>query len=1125
MSHEDPDLQQQKETTLMALFQAISVSLLVLKQDYTIWMINANAAAWLDKNPQDLEGQPLWKFLSPGEFLSIDRHLQQVLQTRQTVFFRGTHQQREYGHTFFPILDASGSVVYLALTGRDISEYVRLERDLLEGRQALQNALDGTRAGLWDWHIASGAISFNERWAEIAGYTLEELQPVDIQTWNRLCHPDDLQNSDLLLQRLFRHEEEHYHCHCRIRHKNGEWVWVADSGKIVEWSEDGKPLRMIGTHIDITEEKRREDALFFRSSILDQISDMVATTDLCGNITYINQAQIDYAGCSATAMVGQPLERLTASFVNPPSWEQILSQTLEKGKWQSELVRRDSAAGPKILECNTQILHDAQGNPSGICCIMKDVSERKQAEEELHRKTDELDIYFTSSLDLLCIADNEGYFRRLNPEWERTLGYSLSELEGRSFFSLIHPEDLETTHAAVNRLKQQNPVLSFENRYRTKNGDYRWIEWRSFPAGNTIYAAARDITARKAVEESLRNRQQQFYSLFHNMQEGVALHEVIFGDGEQVINYRIIEVNPKYEQIVGIPTADISGKLATEVYGVQAPPYLKEFSDVALLGVPSQLEVYFQPLDKNFSISIAPWGKNGFATIFSDVSERVRNERALRESEERFRTYINEAPDGVFILDGEGLCQEANPSLCNMLGFTYQEMKSMSLGDICVEKHAAKGQAFLEQLRNANRRNDELVFTRKDGRKIDVWIDAVRLPNGHLMAFCHDITERKHLEERLQEAQKMEAIGRLAGGIAHDFNNLLQVINGNADMAMQELLPDNPAYGLMEEVHKAGMRAAKLVGQLLAFSRRQVIRPDLLHLNDVISGLLKMLNRILGEHIQIEFHPDPALGVILADRIQIEQILLNLCANARDAMPEGGLLTLETCNLTMDSDFCTLHKWAKIGSYVFLRIADNGCGMNTDTLEHLWEPFFTTKDISKGTGLGLATVYGVVRQHEGIINVYSELGKGTEFKIYFPRAEAKSCEKEIPAGALPESGTENILVAEDEDMVRNLTRRILENAGYTVWTAGNGRDAVTLCDSLGDKIDLALLDVVMPGMGGRAVYERLKVKFPKMRFLFASGYNINAIHTNFVLEEGFELIEKPFSRQQLLSIVRRILDS
>jgi signal transduction histidine kinase/ActR/RegA family two-component response regulator len=384
--------------------------------------------------------------------------------------------------------------------------------------------------------------------------------------------------------------------------------------------------------------------------------------------------------------------------------------------------------------------------------------------------------------------------------------------------------------------------------------------------------------------------------------------------------------------------------------------------------------------------------------------------------------------------------------------------------------------------------------------------------------------DREKLENQVHQSQKMEAVGQLAGGIAHDFNNLLQVINGFTSLAMEQLPPGSPVTAELNEVLQAGERAKQLVSQLLTFSRRQVSRPEDLDLGQVTDDFLKLIKRVLGEHIRIEFDQPQNRCLVRADRGQMEQVLMNLCVNARDAMPEGGSIKLSLESITLDDSFCRIHTWATPGSYARLSVADTGCGMDAETQQRIFEPFFTTKAPGKGTGLGLATVYGIIQQHHGSIQVYSEPGCGSIFRLYLPLTEVSAANASAPQNAEVRGGTETILLAEDEEMVRNLTCRILRNAGYTVLTANDGAEAVTVFQQNHSQIHLALLDVVMPRMGGWAASKELRELRPDLPIIFASGYNPEQAQPGFTLGENTVLLGKPFAPANLLRCIREALD-
>ena len=520
----------------------------------------------------------------------------------------------------------------------------------------------------------------------------------------------------------------------------------------------------------------------------------------------------------------------------------------------------------------------------------------------------------------------------------------------------------------------------------------------------------------------------------------------------------------------------------------------------------------------------------------SEITERKEKEEALRESEQRFRTIFDNATDGILLADPEnkGFFM-GNRMICQMLGYDQEEIRNLGVMDIHPREDLPYvTEQFEKQSRGEITVAENIPVERKDGSAFyaDVKSSAITLSGRtYLMSIFRDITERKQAEEekdklegQLGQAQKMEVVGQLAGGVAHDFNNILQAIQGYTQLAMQSLSPGEGCYEDLAEVRKAAKRAAGLTRQLLIFSRREVVQPKDLDLNELIDNLMKMLNRVIGEDIELEIAAGQNLGPIHADAGQMEQILMNLCVNARDAMREGGKITIETENVLISGHYCRNHPWAREGRYVLLMVSDTGIGMPPDVQEHIFEPFFTTKEEGEGTGLGLATVYGIVKRHGGCIDVYSEVDKGTTFKIYLPMVERRAaCAGQKIGGPVP-GGAETILVAEDEEAVRDVVVRILGKAGYTVLTASDGEEAVAVFESESERIDLILLDVIMPKLNGRAVHVRIKALEPDTPVLFSSGYSSKLIDADFFLAERVELIQKPYSPDDLLRKVRELLD-
>jgi PAS domain S-box-containing protein len=506
----------------------------------------------------------------------------------------------------------------------------------------------------------------------------------------------------------------------------------------------------------------------------------------------------------------------------------------------------------------------------------------------------------------------------------------------------------------------------------------------------------------------------------------------------------------------------------------------------------------------------------------------------LRRSELNFRSLVTNAPYGICRCDATGKVLDANPAFIELLGYSSAEQL---MGQHIYNLHADADQWFaLADLLRVSVPFKGLTaeWKRKDGSTTGVRVSGRSVSDGREVGvvfelFAEDITERRALEQQLRQSQKMEAVGRLAGGIAHDFNNLLMVISGYSEFLLERVGSEPELRGPAQEIASAAVRASSLTRQLLAFSRKQMLVPKIVNLNHVVTENLKMLTRMIGEDIDLVMVPSENLWSVRADAGQIEQVIMNLAVNARDAMPSGGKLTLETANVTFDEGSSRLHAPLRPGDYVMLAISDTGAGMDAETQSHIFEPFFTTKG-PKGTGLGLSTVYGIVKQSGGYIWVYSEVGRGTTFKIYLPRV-ASIGESAPLQPALPvethtvEPGTETILLVEDEANLRYLARQFLESQGYRVIEAADGAVAMQIAVAHEGVIHLLLTDVIMPGMNGRELAQRISEIRPNVKVLYMSGYTENVVGHGGTLEAGVRLLQKPFSLRNLKSIVREALDA
>lgn len=624
-------------------------------------------------------------------------------------------------------------------------------------------------------------------------------------------------------------------------------------------------------------------------------------------------------------------------------------------------------------------------------------------------------------------------------------------------------------------------------------------------------------------------------------EDSVRLYQQIFFHAKEGIGIldsggRIIEQNAAHRAMLGYPDEELIGKTPADYLENGLDAFGRTMDDLLQWGsycggvrcrtrsgswIDTELSI---AIIRNESLHIL-----GYTILVYDVTEKKRMEDALRESEARFTTFMNNSSVVAFMRDADGRYVYINRAFENYVGKRSGEVLGKTAFDIWPTEIAEQLTGTDERVLAVGRAMELYERTELPGRGTKEWL-AIKFPfldrRGNMLVGCVsiDVTERKSLEDQLRQSQKMEAVGRLAGGIAHDFNNLLTIINGYSDLLVNSPGINEDHRARIEEVKKAGDRAALLTRQLLAFSRRQVLTPQVLDLNTVIEGLRKMIERLIGEDIAFLTIPHDPLDMVKADPGQVEQIIMNLIVNARDAMPHGGKLTIETANVEFDEVYSRAHVPCQPGHYVMIAVSDTGTGMDRETQRHIFEPFFTTKESGKGTGLGLATVYGIVKQSGGFVWVYSEEGVGTTFKIYFPRVLEQVqalVVNRVDPGEL--RGTETILVAEDEEALRLLICEALQQYGYNVLEAADGQDAVRLSERYALPIHLLIADVVMPQMSGRKLAERITAARPGVGVLYISGYTDEAIVRHGVLDPNTAFLQKPFSPGTLARRVRLLL--
>jgi len=625
-------------------------------------------------------------------------------------------------------------------------------------------------------------------------------------------------------------------------------------------------------------------------------------------------------------------------------------------------------------------------------------------------------------------------------------------------------------------------------------------------------------------ERQIRESEQRYRGLFEHLQEGFAYCKMIFENGYP-IDFMYLSVNHAFHTLTGLKS--VEGKRVSEVIpGIRTsdPALFEIYGRVSTTGDPEKFEMFVKALQRWFSVSVYCPEPGYFVAVFDDITARKRSEEIVRREISLRNVLLDNLPCIALILKKHTreivACNEVARKYGAVVGKTCHDALAVP-GTPCPFCRAPE---FWEDNES---RQIEVEYMDKFWQGI--WVPF----SGDLYVhYIFEITDRKRseaekekIQAQLRQAMKMEAVGRLAGGIAHDFNNLLTAIIGNVSMAQAKLSPSDPVAGRLSEANKAADRAASLIQQLLAFSRKQIIEPKVLNLNDLIADLHAILVRLIREDIQIQTIPGKDLGAVKIDAVQFQQVLVNLVANARDAMPDGGKIVIETSNVELDDDYCACHPYVKPGSFIMMAVSDTGHGMSKDVKAHIFDPFFTTKAKGSGTGLGLATTYGAVKQAEGSIEVYSEVGMGTTFRIYLPRVEGEALKlvRDDKREALL-GGAETVLLVEDEGAVREMCAKLLGELGYRVLHASNGKEAIAVSRDHMGPIDLLLTDVVMPEMNGGELATQLILHHPEMRVLFTSGYTEDVIVHHGVLDDGVSFLGKPYTLPVLARKIREVLD-
>ena len=776
---------------------------------------------------------------------------------------------------------------------------------------------------------------------------------------------------------------------------------------------------------------------------------------------------------------------------------------------------------------------------------------------------------FQASPDALSIADRDHRALWTNEKFEVMFGHPVSEILGQPLENLVVPPDRLAESRWITEALVKGQAITLETQRLRKDGALIDVSVSCAPLLidgkiEAYYAGYHDISDRKRVDalSSALYRVAEKSSSAHDLQQFfAAVHEVV-DELMYARNFYIALYDPVTEMLTfpyfvdeqdKTPTAKKLGKgladylIRTGEPLLATPEVLQAMESrgevtrngsrsLDWMGVPLKVgsHTFGALVVQTYSKSIRYTDRDKEMLTFvarqlASAVEIKRNEQALRRSEARYRSLVQSSVYGIYRASLQGRFLDVNPALISMLGYASAEEVLLLDPEKEVFANPEEQNRLFEQFRNSGRLDGiEVKWRRRDGSTITVRISGRAVasedePADVLEAIAEDVTERRALEEQFRQAQKMEAVGRLAGGVAHDFNNLLMVVSGYAEVILSKLEVDHPLSDKARAIQQAADRATTLTRQLLAFSRKQLLELKVVDVNAIVSDMERLLRPLIGENVELVAKLAPDAGYTRADAGQLEQVLMNLVVNAKDAMPEGGTLTIQTENILIDDSSRPGQTFIRPGSYVMLSVSDTGMGMDKETQSRIFEPFFTTKEKGKGTGLGLSTVYGIVKQSGGYVMVHSESGHGSTFHIYLPQVEGMAEKHAAPAARAAVGGTETILLVEDEESVRQLVRDTLESKGYKVVDAENGEGGIRAAARHEGKIDLVITDVIMPGMGGREMAEEIVKTRPDAKVLYLSGYAEDAILSESGIENATAFLQKPFTLQNLSRKVREVL--
>jgi PAS domain S-box-containing protein len=1012
----------------------------------------------------------------------------------------------------------------------NITDQKRMEEELFNRKAELQRTLDATTDGIWTWHLKTGKLTFSPKYYNMLGYEANEF-PAGYDNWVNLIHPDDREKAIAVVKEFFESNSDNYQNVFRLKTKDGNYRWIHARARVVEKDVKGNALYLIGNHEDITDRHQFEKELRLHEIIVSSVSEPMAVIDSQYTYLLINKSYEDFWGVRRDAIVGKKVYEILGRDVFEATIKKRVDICLSDETIKYSAWFQSPKKGMRFMELNYYPYKSDNGEVLGLINIAYDITEQKRNEDSL-RQSEEKFRALIESGPMSILLLREGKYIYGNPASIRLLGYENPEdIIGMSALETIAPEFRDHLRERIQKIDQGEDNSPVEMQLIRPDGKSIWSLSTSvsvlMDGKPTAIIMGQDITALKLAESALRESESIQLAMAENLPAGIMLIDSS--------TRRIESVNKQTTSLFGASDDQILGKIC---HNFICPASEGEcpICDQGKAIDNSEREIIRKdgtrlPVLKSV-IPITIKGKEKLLEYFVDISDRKKAENKLRESEEKYRKLVTTAPYGIQFTDIEGKIIFSNPAHHKIQGYADGELIGKYIWDLMADDaHRAQAKLYYQKLVK-EQPLPKVYFNRdrtKDGREIDVQINWDYIYNSKgdfegIISIISNITNQKSLEIRLQEAQKMESIGNLAGGIAHDFNNILFPIIGLTEMLLEDLPPGSHERENAEEIYKAGIRGSDLVKQILAFSRQSEHKLIPTRIQNVLKEVLKLSRASIPSYIEIDQNIQKDCGMVMADPSQIHQIGMNIITNAFHAVEDkGGKISVQLREAILDDSDIAISNMES-GKYAVLSISDTGHGMSEELIGKIFDPYFTTKEQGKGTGLGLAIVYGIIKEHGGHINVHSEVGKGTTFDVYLPIMDVSNSAENGNIDNQLQTGSERILLVDDEPSIANLEKQILERLGYKVTMCVNSLEALEAFKANPHLFDLVLSDMTMPSMTGDQLACKLIAIRPDIPIIICTGFSerLNQEKAEVLGIKGF--LMKPVVKSDMAKMVRNVLD-